>query len=133
MKLALIAVAATLMTSGAAFAQQAAPSGQVGQAAQAYVDAAFGQIDANKDGSISKEEFKSFTLSRLAQQQAAFQGAFAKADANKDGKLSKEEAAAVNPQFASNFPKLDGNADGFVTIDEIRAAARRAAGQPASK
>lgn len=130
MKFALIAVAATLMTSGAALAQQAATPEQ---AAQAYVDAAFGQIDANKDGSISKEEFKSFTLMRLAQQQAAFQGAFSKADANKDGKLSKEEAAAVNPQFASNFSKLDGNADGFVTVDEIRAAAKRAAGQAAAK
>ncbi|HEY4545765.1 MAG TPA: EF-hand domain-containing protein [Pedomonas sp.] len=123
MKIALIAIAVTLMTTSLAMAQQPASSDQ---AAQAYIDTAFGRIDTNSDGSISKEEFKAFTLARLSQQKAAFEGAFNKADTNKDGKISKEEAAAANPQLAANFTKIDGNSDGFVTADEIRAAVMRA-------
>lgn len=122
-KIALIAVAATVFSGGAALAQQA-PSAD--QAAQSYVDAVFAEIDTNKDGSISKAEFKAFTMARVAKQQAAFNDAFAKADANKDGKISKAEAAAANPQLAENFAKIDGNSDGFLTAEEIREAVRRA-------
>ena len=122
MRIALVVAAATLMTAGTAMAQEAATPDQP---TQTYIDNAFSRIDANGDGSISKDEFQTFTLARLARQKAAFDEAFNKADANGDGKISKQESAAANPQLAANFDAIDGNGDGFVTADEIRAAVRR--------
>ena len=122
MKIAVIAVAVSFMTTGMAMAQQPAAADPQ---AQAYIDAAFNQMDANGNGSISKDEFKAFTLSRLAQQKAAFDGAFNRADANKDGKISKQEAASANPQLAANFAKVDTDGDGFITAEDIRSAVRR--------
>lgn len=123
-KIALIAFAATALAGGAALAQQKA--GSADQTVQSYADAVFAEIDTNKDGSISKAEFRAFTQAGLARQQAAFNDAFAKADTNKDGKISKAEAAAVNPQLAANFAKIDVDNDGFLTVEKIRTAARRA-------
>jgi len=132
MKIALMMTAATLMTAGTAMAQGAAQSDQT---TQTYIDNAFGRIDSNGDGSISKAEFQAFTQERLTRQKAAFDEAFNSADKNRDGKISKEESAAANPQLAANFDKIDSNGDGFVTADEIRDAVRRVqqGGQPASK
>ena len=49
-------------------------------------------LDTNKDGTLSKEEY---VASKKAQKDPAKAGKrFEKADANKDGKLSKEELAA---------------------------------------
>src|SRR5688500_13596378 len=50
-------------------------------------------LDTNKDGTLSKEEY---VASKKAQKDPAKAGKrFEKADANKDGKLSKEELAAT--------------------------------------
>lgn len=127
MKITLIAIAVSMTTASLAMAQQPAAADQ---SAQAYIDSAFSRMDTNADGSISKEEFKTFTLARLSQQKAAFDEAFNAADANKDGKIGKDEAAA-NPQLAANFARIDTDGDGFISADDIRAAVRSA--QTASK
>jgi len=46
---------------------------------------------------------------------------FAQLDTNRDGKLSFSEAFA-NPMLSNNFNLIDSNADGFLSLAEIRAA-----------
>ena len=55
--------------------------------------AAFEKLDADKNGSISKEEF-----SAPAKDPAKAEAAFAKKDANQDGSLSPEEFSAGGPK-----------------------------------
>lgn len=68
-----------------------APQKDTKPAAKKKADPAakFAKLDADKNGSISKEEF-----SAKAKDAAKAEAAFAKKDANKDGSLSPEEFAA---------------------------------------
>lgn len=50
---------------------------------------------------------------------------FAQADKNHDGKLTLEEAQAGMPKVAANFDKLDTEKKGYLTVDQIKAAADR--------
>ena len=50
---------------------------------------------------------------------------FAAADKNHDGKLTLEEAKAGMPRVAANFDKIDTQNRGYVTADQIKAAADR--------
>ncbi len=50
---------------------------------------------------------------------------FAHADKNHDGKLTLEEAQAGMPKVAANFNKIDTQKKGYVTVDQIKAAADR--------
>ncbi len=50
---------------------------------------------------------------------------FAAADKNQDGKLTREEAQQGMPKVAANFDKIDTQKRGYVTLDQIKAAADR--------
>lgn len=50
---------------------------------------------------------------------------FTQADKNHDGKLTLEEAQAGMPKVAANFDKLDTEKKGYLTVDQIKAAADR--------
>lgn len=50
---------------------------------------------------------------------------FAAADKNHDGKLTLEEAKAGMPRVAANFDKIDTQKRGYLTVDQIKAAADR--------
>ena len=50
---------------------------------------------------------------------------FAAADKNQDGKLTLEEAQQGMPKVAANFDKIDTQKRGYVTLDQIKAAADR--------
>lgn len=50
---------------------------------------------------------------------------FARADKNHDGRLTLEEAQAGMPKVAANFDKIDTQKRGYVTVDQIKAAADR--------
>ncbi len=50
---------------------------------------------------------------------------FSQADKNHDGKLTLEEAQAGMPKVAANFDKIDTQKKGYVTVDQIKAAADR--------
>ena len=91
-------------------------------------DSGIMRYDANKDGAVTIEEWKTGQQAR-----------FKRLDANGDGKLSKEELFARTPaagnsvlptdrqagQQSSYFLLLDTDKDGFVTLVEFMAGADR--------
>lgn len=100
----------------------------------------FEAIDANGDGRISPEEIRAFRKAerierrakrnlRDAKDRSKFEYYFARADANGDGALSRAEAALGLPRVAEKFGRIDSDADGSVTWQEMKAwlALRRAA------
>lgn len=58
-------------------------------------------------------------------QDQMIQKRFAAADKNHDGKLTLAEAQAGMPKVAANFDKIDTEHRGYVTLDQILAAADR--------
>jgi len=135
-RIALIATA-LLMMAGPALAApdnaQAAPSAPATTAAPkapAPRSASGGvmRYDANKDGMVTVEEWKTG-------QQARFKSL----DANGDGKLSQDEMYARTPAVGNsilpadrqasrqsgNFQRLDTDKDGFVTLAEFMVQADR--------
>lgn len=51
---------------------------------------------------------------------------FKKADANGDGKLTMDEAKTGMPRVYKNFDKIKTGGHDYVTLDEIKAAAKTA-------
>jgi len=82
----LLVVAAVAMTTP--FAHAEAPADAMVETTQA----SFTQIDADKDGMISKQEASSFSSVELI---------FDSADANKDGALDSTEFEQANPAEAA--------------------------------
>jgi Ca2+-binding EF-hand superfamily protein len=98
----------------------------------------FDEIDANKDGKISKDEMKAFHEAHKGEKRGPdgkphegkphdkeamkekFEEHFAKMDANKDGKISKGEAKD-HPMLSKHFDEIDANKDGSLTKDEMAA------------
>ena len=50
---------------------------------------------------------------------------FKAADKDGDGKLTLEEAKAGMPRIAQNFDKLDTEKKGYLTLDQVKAAAAK--------
>ena len=44
------------------------------------------------------------------------------ADSDSDGRVSRTEAEAVSPRFAEHFARMDQDADGYLTDQELQAA-----------
>ena len=83
---------------------------------QRQTDGMFAQLDANRDGSISRTEFT--RISSAAKVNANATPMISQMDSNKDGKVSVAEfRAAGNASFA----KRDTNRDNIISVDEIRA------------
>ena len=57
----------------------------------------------------------------------ALQDRLLKADANADGYIDRAEANASLPRIAKNFARLDGDEDGRLSPEELKAVAQRAA------
>ena len=95
------------------------------------IDARFGTIDTNKDGSLSSAEITAVQQKALQQaavaQQQRVDAEFKRLDTNKDNQLSAAEfRAAAQPVRASETPaqmiaQLDSNKDGKVSGAEYRA------------
>jgi hypothetical protein len=122
-------IAATLL-AGSSLALAHGPDGECGGRGPGK-QARFEELDANKDGTVSKDEF---LKGRAAH--------FDEADTNKDGKLTKEERAAAHEarmkermarhdkaetvtraemqaKTAEKFAKIDQNGDGKLSQDEL--------------
>ena len=108
----LIFAAAAAAVPGAALAQtkpaqaQAAPTAQAPQSMSKadflkQVDGRFATIDANHDGTVTKDEIAAMQAKALAEAQAAEQRSieadFKKLDTNKDNSLSLAEFKAAAP------------------------------------
>jgi hypothetical protein len=99
--------------------------------ANAGLSSRFGTIDANKDGFVTNEEYRSFYTSAASQGEthAAANSAvvtrdlWVKLDADADSKISLTEAKA-NADLTGSFTDMDVNADGFINQDEYRAYAQ---------
>lgn len=86
----------------------------------------FAVFDTNKDGNISKDEFKAFIYksnAKMLPDDAAKKKAepminaqFGMLDMNKDGKVSKAEFMEDSTR---RFKALDGNGDGKVSKEEV--------------
>ena len=84
-------------------------------------EAAFRRLDANKDGSLSLQEFNALAASQ-AVPKANAAPVLARFDTNKDGKVSLAENRA--PAMAQ-FDRADTNKDGTLSVQERQALARR--------
>jgi Ca2+-binding EF-hand superfamily protein len=134
-KLFLAAAFAGTMTAAAAFAGQAAPTGQPGQGGPGGRGGMMMRADTNGDGKISRAEFTAMMeqrFTRLDKNGDGFitadevsdmpnrgpGGGVMAADADHDGKVSHAEFTAL---AATRFAKLDANGDGQITPDEMSA------------
>jgi hypothetical protein len=88
-------------------------------AALPRIAANFAAIDANHDGFISFDELRAFMQAKHGEHGNHGAKALKSADANGDGKVSRDEFMAA---AAARFDKMDGNKDGFLTPDEMKAA-----------
>ena len=88
------------------------------QRLQQQIQARFNQLDTNKNGQLSLQEFLAATPPIRTNETP--QDLLQRFDANRDGKVTLEEFRA--PEVAK-FNKIDTNHDGTVTPAELQAAA----------
>jgi Ca2+-binding EF-hand superfamily protein len=81
----------------------------------------FESIDANKDGRLSRAEFYAWKKAHRDGRQAKAAERFQHADTDGDGAISRAEAEKHAPRLAKKFDQIDGNKDGKLTQDELRA------------
>jgi hypothetical protein len=113
MQIRMIAVIAGMALAMPCIAQQGgAPSGGSGGGSSANtvtlkVDGLFNEIDTNKDGKISKEEWKAAGLLEMI---------FSKINASNSGSITLQELASTK------LPEtMDANKDGILSLEEWKA------------
>ncbi|MBI1904122.1 MAG: hypothetical protein HYS13_23755 [Planctomycetia bacterium] len=88
------------------------------------------KLDRNGDGTITREEVAPRGRPGAPLDPAALRAQaerrLKEADKNGDGKISKEEAPE---QLQGIFDRIDGNKDGFIDLEEMRAMAERFPGR----
>jgi len=93
----------------------------------------FERLDANKDGSISREEMEIVSQKRDARRSERRAKMLERYDTNFDGKLSETERKAIRDKRITKYaerktrrgerPRPDANGDGLISLDEHLAVA----------
>ena len=83
-------------------------------------EAAFRQLDKDKNGSLSLSEFNAAVAAQSPKANATPR--IIRLDTNKDGKVSMAESRAP---AEAQFARLDSNKDGILSVDEQRRPAAR--------
>ena len=122
--MAMAAAMAAMLSCTAALAQLG-PQGPMSR--DAYLAAQkqrFVEMDANKDGTVTRDEMRERMADRMDEKPPArmVDALFARLDANGDGKASIAEAEAA---AATRFARLDGNKDGSLSDDERQTGMER--------
>ena len=99
--------------------------------ANAGLSSRFDTVDANKDGMVTQDEYRSYFTTQASQGSAhaathsvVFTNElWTRLDANSDTRLSAAEAAA-NLDLTGAFSVADSDGDAFITLAEYRAYAR---------
>jgi len=78
----------------------------------------FDAFDADRDGRLSQAEMRGSVLDKVRA-----------ADANQDGYIDRAEADASLPRVARAFDRLDLNADGKLSVEEVQQVASRFGGR----
>lgn len=78
--------------------------------------ARFGELDADKDGKLSRAELPRHKTGKHRGGRARMHAM----DTDKDGRISKAEAQASANQFASRFDGMDVNKDGYLDREDMR-------------
>jgi Ca2+-binding EF-hand superfamily protein len=86
-------------------------------AAAPQLSGKFDEIDADRDGRVMPAELKAYAKTH----RGGAKGAFSKMDGNGDGVVTRDEVAA-NPRLSRRFDAADMDRDGRVTPEEAKAA-----------
>jgi Ca2+-binding EF-hand superfamily protein len=79
----------------------------------------FDVIDADKSGSLSKEELSTWFEQRREQFRLEMQERVKKADTDGNGLLTREEAMLGLPHLYEHFEFVDANGDGSISLAEL--------------
>lgn len=84
----------------------------------------FQRIDADNDGALSRDELRQAHHGKSASrhQGQAMRHQLQALDSNNDKALTRAELGDKAPRLAENFDRIDGNRDGKLSHDELRAA-----------
>jgi len=130
--IAAIALAATIPAAASAQQNQQqaqAPQSETRASFATKIDSAFGAVDSNKDGFVTRAEIVAMQTKELqalkTRQQQQLDAEFKKLDTDKNGSLSLAEFKAAMPPLPAAAPdaplaRLDTNKDGKVSRDEYR-------------
>ena len=84
------------------------------------LQANFDTFDASKDGKLSLQEVAAFVLAQREEDTRRKNEAFRRIDSNHDGGISKEEAEKEkDPFLIINFEAIDSNKDGQMSLQEL--------------
>ena len=81
----------------------------------------FRKLDGNRDGNLSREELVAAHAARKGHRRGAMAEKLRSMDADGDQQLSRAELGTRMPRLAQDFERLDGNRDGKLSREEIRA------------
>ena len=97
----------------------AGPGPGAGPAGEPFIVKHFDEIDADKNGQLSRAEVETWAAAAREQMRQRAEDHIKAADTNGDGQISKDEAKAGLPMVYDHFDFLDADGDGQVKKAEF--------------